>query len=95
MAEYDIAKYGWPIVRKALPEAAGSIYSDFYETETATGGVTYKRFEDTNPCVIWKETVTTSGGQTNTKLEFGWGDWSDRTNISYAPINGSVHVTYP
>lgn len=87
-----IDKYGWPKVQHVMPDEAWHFYEQFYETETASGGITYKRLENTNPCVIWKETVTTNGGNTNTKLEFGWGDWSDKANLTYVPINSSLEI---
>ena len=93
--EYDVNKYGWPIVRKIMPDEAWHYYEQFYEIEATSGGVTYKRLEDTTPGIIWKETVTTSGGTTTTKLEFTWGDWADRTSLTYVPINSTMHVTMP
>jgi hypothetical protein len=88
----SINKYGWPLVRGTTPDEAWHYYEQFYEVEDAGGGVTYKRLEGTNPCVIWRETVTSSGNTTNTKLEFSWGDWADRANLTYVPINGSLNV---
>ena len=39
--------------------------------------------------IIWRETKDNSG---ITTLEFGWGAWGSRTNLTYVPINGSLEV---
>lgn len=93
--EYDINKYGWPLVHPIVPDEAWHHYEYFYETETNGSGVTYKRLENTNPCVIWRESITTSGGTTNTKLEFSWGDWTNKSSLTYVPINATIHVVVP
>jgi len=84
-----INKYGWPLVRDCIPEEAHDYYNNnFYLIDDQGSGVVYKCWHAHAKRVIWRET-TTAGVTT---LEFGYGAWDDRANLTYAPINGGLNV---
>lgn len=89
MATY-INKYGWPLVKAVAPDEAWHYYEQYYIVDESTQNTKYMCFTDDDKRVIWRETKDNSG---NTTLEFGWGAWNDRTNLTYVPINGMLLVS--
>ena len=85
----NINKYGWPLVAWPVPDEAWHWYEQFYIVDETTQNTKYMCFADTEERVIWRETKN----QGVTTLEFSWGKWSDKTNLTYHPIHGSCPVT--
>lgn len=83
-----IDKYGWPLKKAVDPTEAWHYYEFPYQEDTNETGKKYIRFYNENPCVIWKETEE-AGVLTR---EFSYGDWSDRANLTYSPINEAHEV---
>ena len=69
-----------------------------YQVYDAGNGVTYVRFANTNPCAVQRitrvQTVAPDGGiRVQTVREVAYGDWDDKENLVYYPINQPVPVT--
>lgn len=86
--------------RLATTDAYLSYYENAlptYEVDDVGDGVTYIRFANTNPCAVQKitrvETVAPDGGlRASTVREVAYGDWEDRANLDYVPINQPIPV---
>ena len=68
-----------------------------YEVDDAGDGVTYIRFANTNPCAVQRvtrvESVDPDGGlRASTVREVAYGDWDDRADLTYYPINQPIPV---
>lgn len=68
-----------------------------YEVYDAGNGITYVRFANTNPCAVQRITrVTTVAPDGGIRIaivrEVAYGDWADKENLTYYPINQPVPV---
>ena len=68
-----------------------------YEVDDVGDGVTYIRFANTNPCAVQRitrvQTTAPDGGiRVSTVREVAYGDWADRENLTYFPINQPIPV---
>lgn len=88
MSKVSINKYGWPLIQAVAPEEAWHWYEHFYIIDEATQDTKYMCFTDDDKRVIWRETKNADV----TTLEFSYGEWTDKANLTYAPINGSLEV---
>lgn len=84
--------------------ATTEMYLEYYEhplpvfevDDTGTG-ITYIRFVSTSPCAVQRVTVEETTGpdggrRSNTVREVAYGNWADRENLTYYPINQPVPV---
>lgn len=88
MATVNINKYGYPLVQYPVPDEAWHWFEHFYLVDAQDPDKVYKCFTDDPKRVIWRETTN----QGVTTLEFSYGKWDDRANLTYAPINGACAV---
>lgn len=88
MAKVQIDRYGLPLNNKIRRDAAPSFYNVFYIVDKATADTEYMCFENTAKRVIWRK-KTVSDVET---LEFSYGAWADRANLTYVPIYGALEV---
>lgn len=88
MAKVKISKYGWPLIKEVVPDEAWHYYEQFYMIDETDPDCVYKCFTDDAKRIIWKEEKKNSV----TTLTFSYGAWDDRSNLTYAPINGSLEV---
>lgn len=60
--------------------------------ETVNGSVTttYMRYFKTDPTLVRRVTETESGGTTTTEDEKSYGNWSDRSGLTYVAINETL-----
>jgi len=60
--------------------------------ETVDGNVTttYMRYFKTDPTLVRRITETESGSTTTTEDEKSYGNWSDRSGLTYIPINNDL-----
>ena len=60
--------------------------------ETVNGNVTttYMRYFKTDPTLVRRVTETESGGTTTTEDEKSYGNWSDRSGLTYVAINETL-----
>ena len=68
-----------------------------YQVDDSGIGVIYMRFEDATPCAVQRvtttETTAEDGGVRSTTIrEVAFGDWNDRANLTYYPVNQPVPV---
>ena len=68
-----------------------------YEVDDAGNGITYIRFATSTPCAVQRvtrvQTTAPDGGIRSTVTrEVAIGDWNDRANLTYYPINQPVPV---
>lgn len=69
-----------------------------YEVDDVGNGITYIRFENATPCAVQRvtriESTAPDGGfRCSVTREVAIGDWSNRANLTYYPINQPVPVT--
>ena len=68
-----------------------------YEVDDAGNGITYIRFANETPCAVQRitrvETTAEDGGvRVSTVREVALGDWDDRAELEYFPINQPIPV---
>lgn len=68
-----------------------------YEVDDAGNGITYIRFADSSPCAVQRITRVQSfaedgGVRVSTTREVAIGDWANRTELDYYPINQPIPV---
>ena len=66
-----------------------------YIVEEAGGGITYVCFtpdDENGKRVVKRITEVSSEGVTTTTIEHGYGEWADKENITYYPINEAIPV---
>ena len=84
--------------------ATTELYLEYYEHALPVfevvkeeSGVQYLRFVNTSPCAVQRitqqETTAPDGGKRSVSVyEVAYGDWDDRENLTYYPINQPVPV---
>lgn len=84
--------------------ATTELYLEYYEHPLPVfeifndgNGVQYLRFVNTSPCAVQRvtkqETTAPDGGKRSVSVyEVAYGDWDDRENLDYYPINQPVPV---
>jgi hypothetical protein len=92
------------IFRIDLTLATTDVFLEYYEhplpvyqCEDTGTGIQYIRFMDENPCAVQRITVVNTiapdGGRRSTfTREVAYGDWNNRENLTYYPVNTPVPV---
>lgn len=87
--------------------AVTDAYLEYYEhplpvfqVDDVGFGVVYLRFVNSDPCAVQRitqhETTAPDGGKRSFSVyEVAYGDWDDRANLTYYPINQSIPVEIP
>lgn len=66
----------------------GAFARNTYQVDEATENLIYLRFDAQTPCAVYR--ISVSG--TVTTREVAWGDWADRTTLTYSPCNATIEV---